>query len=276
MVIENLFGFLFWFFLVGMITACVQDLKRTEVDNWLNFLLFTGGSTFIIFSAIFSRDYWILIFGLFSFFVLFLLSEIVYRARIFAGGDYKLLIAMFAIFAEVGFLQTILNIGVFIFLLLVSGSVWGLCFSFFVYAKNFSSVNKEMKKFFKMKAAVMGLIISGFFLAFSFLEFLFLFIALFIIFSIFIFIFVKSIENKVMIKFVSVKDLREGDWLISDVKVRGKVIHAKWEGLNRKEINMLKNYKGKVKIKSGIPFVPSFLLAFLAFWFLKNLIFFGF
>ena len=30
------FGFLFWVFLIGIGIASFQDLKRREVDNWLN------------------------------------------------------------------------------------------------------------------------------------------------------------------------------------------------------------------------------------------------
>jgi Flp pilus assembly protein protease CpaA len=259
-------NFLFWFFLCGLIVASIQDIKRTEVDDWLNFLLFTGGVAFIVFSAIFQKSYLILLLGGFSFFVLFLISELIYRARIFAGGDYKLLIALFAVFVGKGFLQTSINIGVFLLILLICGSLWGLFFSFFIYARNFSSVNGEMKKFFKMKIVQMVFIIPVFFLILTYFNFVFFIISIFLFFSLTLFIFVKSIENKEMIKGIDAADLREGDWLVHDVIFRGKRIKAGWEGVSRSDLKLLKNYKGKIKIKQGIPFVPSFFLAFILFW----------
>ena len=69
-----------------------------------------------------------------------------------------------------------------------------------------------------------------------------------------------------MNKFVDVSLLTIGDWLINNVKVRIngkiKIIKPNWEGLSEKELNFIqKNYKRKVLIRNGIPFVPAFLFA---------------
>ena len=51
-----MFNFLFWLFLVGIIVACLQDLKRREVDDWLNLFLIISSASFIFFRAYLEND----------------------------------------------------------------------------------------------------------------------------------------------------------------------------------------------------------------------------
>ncbi|MFH1607704.1 MAG: hypothetical protein ABIA78_01075, partial [archaeon] len=55
----------------------------------------------------------------------------------------------------------------------------------------------------------------------------------------------------------------EGDWLYNDLKVEGKTIKASWDGLNKKEIELIRGEYKEVKVKYGIQFVPVFLISFL-------------
>lgn len=79
----------------------------------------------------------------------------------------------------------------------------------------------------------------------------------------------KIIEETIFIKKVNPKKLVEGDWIITDIKINNKTIVKKTEiGLTKKDIEKIKKYyeKGKIKhiyIKEGMPFVPSFLIAFI-------------
>ena len=77
-----------------------------------------------------------------------------------------------------------------------------------------------------------------------------------------LYVFAKGLEGVSMTRYISGKELREGDWLADDIKVKGKVIKADWDGLSLENIKLLKNFK-KVKIKEGLPLVPAFLIAFL-------------
>ena len=45
-----MFGFLFWLFLVGIIVASLQDLKRQEVDNWLTLFLIMASSVYLFYN----------------------------------------------------------------------------------------------------------------------------------------------------------------------------------------------------------------------------------
>jgi hypothetical protein len=87
-----------------------------------------------------------------------------------------------------------------------------------------------------------------------------------------IFVFTKSLEKVCMVKFVSGRDLQEGDWLVDDIVVGKKVIKANHDGLSKKDMKLLK-HKKRIKIKEGIPFAPAFLFGFLGYYFLQDWLF---
>ena len=51
------FGFLFWLFLIGIVVASLQDLKRREVDNWLNLFLLVASFVFVFYNDVRGRHY---------------------------------------------------------------------------------------------------------------------------------------------------------------------------------------------------------------------------
>ena len=55
-----------------------------------------------------------------------------------------------------------------------------------------------------------------------------------------------------------------GDWIVKDIKHKGKLIASKKDlGLTEEQIAKIKKLKiKKVLVKEGIPFVPSFFIAF--------------
>jgi len=77
------------------------------------------------------------------------------------------------------------------------------------------------------------------------------------------------VEEACMIKEIPGKKVTIGDWLYEEIKVGKKRIKPNWEGLDEKEVKLLSRVK-KVKIKYGIPFVPSFLFAFILLILLKD------
>jgi hypothetical protein len=97
----------------------------------------------------------------------------------------------------------------------------------------------------------------------SFFEKIFLFAALLIFISPYLYIAAKAIDESCMIKKVNPKNLTEGDWLYKDVTISGKVIKARWEGLSEEEVKFLKKTKNVLLIRQGIPFSPVFLISYL-------------
>jgi Flp pilus assembly protein protease CpaA len=262
-----MFGFLFWLFLIGIIIASLQDLKRREVDNWLNVFLLVAGFVFVFYKAIFEGDITIVFQAGFALVVMFVFMNLFYYGRVFAGGDAKLLVAMTAFFVGVTFYGTLINIGIFLLFLMFSGSIYGLVYSFVLYVKDFDKVNVEMRKVGGNYLWIVG--VGVVIMLLGLLSFVFFVVGAFAILTFLLYVFAKGLEAVSMVRVVSGKELMEGDWLVDDVKVKGKTIKADWDGLSLEDIKLMKGKK-KVKIKDGLPFVPAFLIAFLGYVFLKG------
>ncbi len=262
-------NFLFWLFLSGLVIASYTDIKRREVDNWLTLLLIFASFGFVLFNVIFGND--ILVFAVLSFIVLFFIMNIFYYGRLWGGGDAQLLFSMFAVFIGASALETLGNILLFVILVLVCGSLWGIFYSGILFFVNFKEARKEFKKRWNKKFTY--LILFGVcLLVLSYFEILFITPAiLFLIFPILI-VFATSVERAFMIKKLSGKDLREGDWLFRDVRVGNRIVRSNWEGLRENEVRLLR-HKKEVLVRDGVPFVPGFLIAFLVFYFFRDLIF---
>ena len=86
-------------FLIGiaifwMIMGSIQDIKRREVENWWNFSLIIFALAFRAFFSIENSNYWYLVWGLIGLAAGFIIANIFYYGRMFAGGDAKLLMAL--------------------------------------------------------------------------------------------------------------------------------------------------------------------------------------
>ncbi len=263
--------FLIFLALIWIIFAVIQDLRKREIANWLNFSLIIFALGFRFFYSLFSNSGFEFFYqGLIGLGIFFVLGNLLYYGRMFAGGDAKLLFALGAILPFSYNFNTNLNLFVlFLILFFFSGAIYGIFVSGFLISRNFKKFKKELSKQVR---------INKFSLVLSFLLFLVIMVLSFLVFSnllIFyfgIFILVipllylsaKSIDEVCMVKKISPKFLREGDWLYRDVKVGNKVLKKKWEGLSLKDIKLLRKKKF-VLIRHGIAFGPVFLISFLTF-----------
>jgi len=265
---------------VWIIAAVAQDFRKREIANWWNFSLIAVALAYRFFLAVYLWNFFYLVYGLIGFAVFFALANIFYYGRVFAGGDAKLLMGLGAVlpFSNLFFenLQIFLY---FIILLMFAGSVYGLVYSIVLSAKHkkeFSkeflkqfSKNKKIFKIFFVLAAVIFILtlLLGIFVH----EYLFLYFALVAFAFPFLYSYAKAIEEACMIKEVSPKNLTIGDWLYEKVRVGRKIIKPNWEGLNERELAILKKTKKKILVKEGIPFTPAFLIAFgVLIWMLKK------
>ena len=255
--------FLYILFVIGLIIATFQDFKRREIDDWLNYSLFVIGSFFLLFSSFLSdRTFDIANYGFFVF-LMFILAISFYNAKVFAGGDAKLLFAMSPILFDIFFLKGLSNLILYLFIFFLVGGFYGLFYAVYMSTKNFKRFKKNFKNElskFNLKSILCGcfvLFFFGFFYKFFFLLFLFCVIFLFL------FAFAKAVDNGFMVRLVNVRELKEGDWLVNNVKFRKRVIYVKWEGIGKKDINFLKNYSKKILIREGVPFGVVFLISFI-------------
>ena len=261
------FNFLFWLFLIGILIATFQDLKRREVDDWLNLFLIFSSFTYLFFVSFYLKDPSIFFQGTFLLLFLLFIMNVFYYGRVFAGGDAKLLLSMTVLFIGVSFYESLINVGIFVLFLFISGSVYGIFYSSVLYIRNYDKVNKKLKKNFWTKENKF-IFILGLIFMFSGAYFYFI---LFII-GILIFIFPillslsRALEEGCMVRFVKGSELKEGDWLVDEIRIGKKIVRPSFEGLSKKETSLMKNLK-LVKIKEGIPFVPAFLVAYILYIF---------
>ena len=263
--------------LIWIIFATVQDLKSREVANWLNFSLIIFALGFRFFYCLFSQTQGFSFFyqGLIGLGIFFVLGNLLYYGRMFAGGDAKLIIALGAIlpFSE-SFLVNLKIFVLFFFIFLFVGAFYGLLLGIILVSKNFKQFKKEFyKKLKKNKRIIYFTMFLGLvFMAFAFIEILLFFLGILIFILPYFYLYAKAIDEVCMVKKIKINQLREGDWLYKNLKVGKKLIKTNWDGLTKQEIKEIKKKYKEVKIKQGIPFTPVFLISFLI---LACLYFFG-
>jgi len=255
--------------LIWIVFAVIQDLKKREIANWLNFSLIIFALGFRFFYSLFSRgDFVFLYQGLIGFAIFFILGNMLYYGKVFAGGDAKLMIALGAVLPVSESLYGNLNyFALFFIVFLIAGALYGLIFSLVLGIRNRENFKKEFARQFRKnkKLFYFSVIIGGLLIALAFMmEAILFYLALLVFISPYIYFFAKAIDEACMIKLVPVKKLTEGDWIYKDIKVGKRIIKAKWEGLSKEEIILLKKRYKKVLIRQGIPFSPVFLSSYLA------------
>jgi len=199
------------------------------------------------------------------------------------GGDSKLIMGLgailgfniFPLFGEKNYWILILLACIVLF-----GALYGLTWSVYLAIKNRKAFMKDLKFWLNKRTVLIihriVLISISILLLLTFTTFskeyrlmmLSFLVMLYILFH--IWLFVKVIEETCMIKEIPIKKLTEGDWIYKDVYMGKKYITGPKDlGISLEQIELLKKYsaKGKIKtvtIKEGIPFIPAFLIAYVA------------
>ncbi len=263
---------------LALFIGTITDLKTREVPDWLNYgLVISGIGLNLLFSVIYLNSYFIInsIVGLAIFFGI---AYIMFYAGQWGGGDSKMIMGLGAIIGiDVSLIKSQFLFGFFINALLI-GAIYGLLWSIFLVFKNKQRFLKEFREILLEKNIVKTkkfmllilvlLLILFFLIQVYYIKILILSIAFLILTSFYLWIFVKAIEKFAMHKLVEPTKLTEGDWIAKDVVVDGKYITGPKDlGISKNQIKKLiqlhkqKKVK-KILIKEGIPFVPSFFIAF--------------
>lgn len=260
--------------IIWIFFAVVQDLKTREIANWLNFSLIIFALGFRFFYSLFIGEFGFFYQGIYGLGIFFIIGNLFYYGRIFAGGDAKLMIALGAVLPFKDNLYENLNfLLIFLAIFLFVGAIYSLIISLWFSFRNFKSFKKEFKKqLIKLKKYYLfGLFVA---ILLAFLGFV---IEIFLIFGVLVFVFLnlyiyaKAVDESSMIRKIKTGNLTEGDWLYKNTKVGRKTIKASWEGLNKQEIGLLKKKYKEIKIRYGIPFSPVFLISFsILIWFFWN------
>jgi Flp pilus assembly protein protease CpaA len=257
--------FLFALAIVWMIFAVVQDIRKREVANWLNFSLIAFALAYRVFYSAFSGEWSFFGFGLAGFIGAFALAHGFYYSRVFAGGDAKLFMALGAVLPY-GSLSGLLYEGLgFVFVLFVVGLIWSLIYSVYLVSKKWGSFRQEFRKHFRKMRGLFVVSLVLIVLAFLFLDMRSgLYVAIALILLPLLFIYLAAVEQGCMVGLKAPGKLTEGDWLEKNVKVGRNRIEKSVHGLSFRDIKLLRKAKKKVLIKEGVPFTPAFLISFVA------------
>lgn len=268
---ENLF--LIVLALIWIIGAVFQDLKRREVDNLWNFSLIAFALAYRLATSIFTNNYWFILNGLIGLVIFFGLHNLFYYARLFAGGDAKLLMALGTILPlSYNWIINLKIFGYFILLFLITGSIYALIYAIYLVFKNYKSFKKEFikqwKSYQKMFLISLIFVVIWVNVVYFMSQIRFILVGLIILLFPLLFVFSKTVEETCMIKSVSPNKVTQGDWLYKDILIGKKKIKANWQGVSESELKLIKKHKKNILIKYGIPFTPAFLFAFMILLFL--------
>lgn len=270
--------------LLAIAIASITDLKKREVPDLVSFMLI-GFCLGIrgIYSILLSNP-GPFIEGLVGFVICLLVSLAMYYGGQWGGGDAKMLMGIGASLGIPLSLASFPLILVFFIHLLLAGAVFGLLFSAIIAARNWKKFKAEFFRHLRRKEIVYMQLSAGMIAVIAIVsvllitDFLVKMAALitagaFLIF-VYLFAFVRSVERSCMHRKALPKELTEGDWLAKPVIVDKEiVISQKNIGLTKSQLRQLAElYRRKkikhVVLKEGIPFLPSFLAAYLLTFFL--------
>ena len=260
--------FLFGLAIIWIAFAAVYDLRKREVPNWLNFSLVGFALAYRAFYASWFGDFGFFAFGLAGFAVFFVIANLFYYSKVFAGGDAKLLMGIGAALPISSTPDLVYVGGGFMMLMFLLGAAYSLVYSAILAIRNKERFGSEFRKnlvnrkdWFAVPGIFVLLFAVFYFLIGIPLELL-AFVVLFSIASYFLFIYLRAVDL-CMIKLVASGKLTEGDWLQEDVKLRNGWVRKSVHGLSVEDILKLRKAGKKVLIKEGVPFVPAILMAFI-------------
>jgi len=268
---------------IVLIIASITDLKSREVPDYLSYGLIFIAFAIAILDAVIEWNYILFMQSAMGFIVGLIIAYSMFYLGQWGGGDSKLIMGLgaiigfnvFSIFGKNNFWLLILIAGIVFF-----GAVYGLVWSIFLAIKNRKIFMKNMAIWLQKREFVIArwilyvVIVLAVIAIFTIVpkDFRIMLITFVVMFYMifYIWLFVKVIEETCMVKEVLVSKLTEGDWIFKDVYIGKKFITGPKDlGVSREQIALLKKYsaKGKIKtvtIKEGIPFIPAFLLAYVA------------
>jgi Flp pilus assembly protein protease CpaA len=266
---------------LALAIASYTDIKTLEVPDWLSYSLIAVGIGGNLIFSIFYSDPSFIIKSMLGLGLAFAIGMLMFYTGQWGGGDSKVL---FGLGSLLGF-DYPLQFGLFakfLINMLFAGGAYGIVWIIVMAVKNRKPLAKKLVKEFKEKKLVRIRLYSGIasVLALVIVYFLpkpitsqmkitLMLLVCLLYFMNYLFVFVRCVEKTAMIKMVPPEKLTEGDWIVDVIKIKGRYIAGPKDlGIEKKKILELIKLKKqgkikKVKVKYGIPFVPSFLIAFI-------------
>ncbi len=264
---------------VALVIGTITDLKTREVPDWLSFSLIFSGIGLRLLYSVMTFDWMYLIEGILGLLVFVAFGYLMFYAGQWGGGDSKMLMGIGSLIGLKLNLEPFPLLAVFFINILLAGGIYGLIYGTalaIIHRKKFSEELKKIKNSPKiiltrkifLIASIVLIILALVFANDFLLSTIIVCIVLLAYISFYMILLMKAVELAAMYRYVSPSELTEGDWIAKDIVINKKRIAGPKDlGIEKKQLDQLIRFKqqGKLKkvlIKVGIPFVPSFLIAF--------------
>jgi len=248
---------------IALILASFHDLKTREVPDYLSYFLLGSAIVLRLMWLVYTQNLNVVVWAPVSFSVLFIFSYLMYRAGQWGGGDVKVMMGLSVLLCWFPFGVLPFFVDFFLNSLIV-GAFYGMIAVGVIGIMNY----KQLKEYLN---SIDYILLPALFIAtiliFVLLPPVFAFLTSLIVISVGLFKYFKIIETNFLHQSVPIYKLTEGDWLLRDVRLGGKLIVKQRDiGLTEEDIKKLQRYEKsgrikKVPIKVGVPFVPAFLIA---------------
>ena len=276
-----------------LIAASVSDLKKREVPNWVNYGLVVIGVSFGLLQSVIAADWHFLVFSIAGLFSALALAALMFYTGQWGGGDSKLLIGLGAVlglpfaaaspFVDIGgplpLLSFLVNLVV---VSLFYAIAWGAVLAFRSRKRFGIELNRQLKSYSLFRRLLLALSAVSLVMALAINDIVvrvgIISVLTTLFFGLYLSILAKAVEKSCMLKQLNPLKLTEGDWIAKDVIISGKrICGPKDLGIEKSQIRQLVSlYRRKkvrtVLVKEGIPFAPSFLIAYLITVFFGNLL----
>jgi len=264
---------------VALVIASITDLKTREVPDWLNYsVIFMAVGIRGIYSLA-TFNYMYLIYGLIGLGIFIGIAYAMHYTGQWGGGDAKMIMGLGAVIGLPLSFEHFPLLAVFFINILIAGAVYGLLWIIGLAIRHRRQIIKEFKKYIStgrmrllrwfVRILCLAMLIVVVLFTRDIFTRLLLIIVVILIFALFyLSMFVKVVEKVTMYVHVAPEKLTEGDWIAKDYYDNKKrICGPKDLGVDKKQIKKLiamkkKGRIKKIKIKLGIPFVPSFLIGY--------------
>ena len=258
---------------LAVLAASIVDIRKREVPDWISYMLIASALLMRLLYAWQFSSWSYFLYGIIGLLAMALVGMVLFYAKQWGGGDAKLLIGIGAAWGTAPYFVDVPGPFLLYFLLslAVMGALYGLAYSLALIIMHFHAwknsycrliASKKIRKFiyiFGIAAIILGIVEIAFISNFQFKISLLTLLPFIFIYPYF-YVALKAVENIAMYKTIHVSKLTEGDW-IADPVIKKKFNIPKW-GIEQKQIDLLRKSKlQNIRVKEGIPFVPSFFFA---------------
>lgn len=263
--------------LAGILVGTATDIHHREVPDWVNYTMVLGGIGIGSLLALEAASWQPLISSALGLLTGYLIGALMYYTGQWGGGDAKMIMGLGALLgAPLEFFTGAADaplLAYFLIATIFAGAAYGIIWMAVLLVTKRKIVLPALKKklrhplMIKVRVAAMigvALAAAAAFIWLHIYTLLLLFIAVVMLLTLYFALAVKAVEQTCFVKQQPVEDLVIGDWIIQEVRADGRVlVDESNTGITAQQIALLKEHDVEtVKIKEGIPFVPSFLLAY--------------